>query len=133
ALRDERATPRSSPVTVATAPPADGQHADAEPTPRLVLLGPAELVGSRGGTPRPKVLEALCYLGAHPRGVTTDRLATALWPTKAPSQKTIHNLIGEARRYLPAVTADANPLTQHGPRWVLDVDTDVAAFDARVD
>ncbi len=59
-------------------------HAEHRPRPRLSLLGPPT-VRAQGTlpSPRPRVAwhtEVLCYLAAHPRGVTSEKLGTDLWP-----------------------------------------------------
>jgi DNA-binding SARP family transcriptional activator len=97
--------------------------------PELWLLGPAVLAGIDGPQPRPMVLEALAFIARHPDGATSDQIHDALWPNKARTDKTLYNLIAEARRVVGANPDGTPRLSSAGNRWRA-LDTDVDRFAA---
>jgi DNA-binding SARP family transcriptional activator len=102
----------------------------AEPDgPELWLLGPAVLAGIDGPQPRPMVLEALSFICCHPDGATSDQIHEALWPNKARTDKTLYNLIAEARRVVGANPDGTPRLSSAGNRWRA-LDTDIDRFAA---
>jgi hypothetical protein len=75
-------------------------HEQATHRPRLSVLGPIRVrAAGHLPSPRPRLAwhtEVLSYLGAHPRGVTTEQFGTDLWPddpdilTKPKLRQAIH-------------------------------------------
>jgi hypothetical protein len=76
------------------------------------VLGPIEVVGASRAFERTASLELVVYLAMHPRGVTTDAWATALWPDRLAAPATLHSTASAARHALGRSAAG----TFHLPR-----------------
>ena len=97
--------------------------------PELWLLGPAELHGHDGPPPRPRVLELLAYVSEHPRGVSSEKIIDALFDGRLKAQKTLYNLMSEARRVLGTNPDGTGRLSASGARWTT-IDSDITRFRA---
>ncbi|HEX3946250.1 MAG TPA: bacterial transcriptional activator domain-containing protein, partial [Acidimicrobiales bacterium] len=89
---------------------------EAPPELEVRVLGPVEAVGAAGPFLRAGALDLVVYLAMHPRGATTERWSTALWPERLPAGPTLHSTVSSARRSLGRSTAGTDHLPrQRGP------------------
>jgi DNA-binding SARP family transcriptional activator len=70
------------------------------PVVDVALLGPVEVRGTARPLRRAWALELVVYLAVHPRGVSSDEWATALWPDRVMADPTRHSIASAARRAL---------------------------------
>jgi DNA-binding SARP family transcriptional activator len=64
------------------------------------VLGPIEVSGAARTFTRAWALELVVYLSMHPRGVSNERWATALWPDRVMAPASLHSTASAARRSL---------------------------------
>jgi hypothetical protein len=101
------------------------------------LLGAVEIDGLTQPMSRPKCVELTAYLALHAKGVSDDRLKTALWPEGTPALSTFNTIVSMTRVKLGSAS-DGNHHLPHyqasGQLYRLSplVTTDVARFEARV-
>lgn len=101
------------------------------------LLGAVEIDGLTSPMNRPQCVEVTAYLALHPKGVSDDRLKTALWPEGAPTLSTFNTIVSMTRVKL-GCASDGNHHLPHyqasGQLYRLSphVTTDIARFEARV-
>jgi hypothetical protein len=69
------------------------------------LLGPVEIEGAKQHIDRRKAVELVVYLATHPKGVSDERLKTALWLDEPAPQSSFNTTVTRARSRLGA---DAN-------------------------
>jgi hypothetical protein len=69
------------------------------------LLGPVEIEGAKQPIDRRKAVELVVYLATHPRGVSDERLKTALWLDEPAPKSSFNTTVTRARSRLGA---DAN-------------------------
>ncbi|MCI0688652.1 MAG: LysM peptidoglycan-binding domain-containing protein [Sporichthyaceae bacterium] len=98
---DELHHPRQGVASGVPMQRGDGDDAY-ETHPRIHLLGPVELLGTRGGRdprdPIPRLTEIAAYLVLHP-GASTDAIDAALWPTST-NTNTRHSYMSKLRVWL---------------------------------
>ena len=93
------------------------------------VLGPLRLIGLAHEPKRGKVTELIVWLALHPEGGSTDRLATALWPSGKYSEHTLRTYRWDARRSLGADQRGEALLPEYGePKLTDAVSTDWARF-----
>lgn len=125
------AKPDPSHAPVATAPPEPAAAVAPEPAavPRVLLLGPLQIPGSkRRRRARASADELIAYLALYPEGAGRDQLLEALWPQEDPkrSEKRLWQAASEARQLLDG------GITRERGRYLLDrerVPTDVDELD----
>ncbi len=64
------------------------------------MLGPIEILGAVRPFARPAARDLVVFLALHPRGASSDRWATALWPDRVMAPATLHATASAARRAL---------------------------------
>lgn len=150
ALQAETADPPHDPASAAspegqeddsTAVAAAGVHPLPGPTPRILLLGPPEIVDAQGPAPESsrtsKLTELAAYLVTH-QGATHVAIDDAIWPnrTKTDNTKTRNPATSKLRRWLGKNAAgdeflSRNPSAGYGFRE--EVTSDIAQWEQLLD
>jgi len=99
---DRAAQPRATQdrATQDPAPQDPALHDPAGPEVEVRVLGPVEVWGAARAFERAWTLELVVYLALHPRGVSSEAWATALWPDRLMAPPTLHSTVSAARRSL---------------------------------
>ena len=101
----------------------------------VAVLGPLEIRGAARNFTRAWALELVVYLALHPRGVSNEAWATALWPDRLMAPSTLHSTASVARRSLGRAEDGSDHLPRSHGRLVLSqtVGTDWHRFVALAD
>ena len=139
AVTDENA---ASDKAAVAAPAEAGEIVAGRGAVEISFLGPVELNGGELGAVevgrQKAALALISYLAAHPRMVTVEEIATALWPLDAskenlagPQRKTVMNVISRARALLGYRQGGGERLVYSlkGYRLAEDVTSDWARFE----
>lgn len=98
----------------------------------VAVLGPVEVRGTRRPLRRAHAAELVVYLALHPRGVSTDVWAAALWPDRCMAPATLHSTISAARQALGRSSDGVEhlPKSRGRLRLAASVTTDWHRFEA---
>ena len=109
-MPDRPASVSSGRVGPRSAPPAFiprlKRHGASDPRERrsveveVAVLGPIEIRGVLRSFTRAWAQELVVYLAMHPKGVTNEAWATALWPDRLMAPSSLHSTASVARRAL---------------------------------
>jgi DNA-binding SARP family transcriptional activator len=67
---------------------------------KVDVLGTVHVRGSESEIDRNRASELVAYLALHPKGVSTHRLKTAIWPGRTPTQSSFNSTVSYARTRL---------------------------------
>jgi DNA-binding SARP family transcriptional activator len=100
------------------------------PLTEVSVLGPVQVNdAAESFLHRRRLTELVAYIAMHPEGVTTDSIATALWPERRVPPQTLANRLSEARRALGRAS-DGRPRLRKKSRrhFIVEVETDWDRF-----
>lgn len=80
----------------------------------VAVLGPVEVRYAARPFRRAWALDLVVYLAMHPRGVSNEQWATALWPDRVMASSTLHSTASAARRSLGRSAAGDHLPRSHG-------------------
>ncbi len=137
--RDGRGT--AQPERLSGPDPTPPQRGDVE----ICVMGPVDIAGGDTNALEPSrrmaAMALLAYMASHPRPVTAEEIASALWPLDAtkdtvngPQRKTVMNVISRARAVLGYSAAGKERIaySPQGYRLTPDVTSDWSRFEKYV-
>jgi DNA-binding SARP family transcriptional activator len=120
-VRSEVSDPSSFdlPTMEVDAPRVEAVVPDVEPEVEVAVLGPVEVHGNARAFTRAWAMELVVYLAMHPRGVSNESWATALWPDRLMAASSLHSTASVARRSLGQARDGADHLPKGHGRLML--------------